>query len=84
MINVSTITINSYAVSSPNVATGKPDERKLVPVDDATDEDGKLRVQLWGRNIFNEYYWNSTFQADTAWRMAGRPATYGISVGWRL
>jgi len=46
-------------------------------------EDGKLRVQLWGRNIFNEYYWNSTFQADTAWRMAGRPATYGISVGWR-
>jgi len=46
-------------------------------------EDGKFRVQLWGRNIFNEYYWNSTFQADTAWRMAGRPATYGISLGWR-
>jgi len=46
-------------------------------------EDGKFRVQLRGRNIFNEYYWNSTFQADTAWRMAGRPATYGISLGWR-
>lgn len=46
-------------------------------------EDGKLRFQLWGRNILNEYYWNSTFQADTAWRMAGRPATYGVSVGWR-
>jgi hypothetical protein len=51
MINVSTITINSYAVSSPNVATGKPDERKLVPVDDATDEDGKLRVNSAGANI---------------------------------
>lgn len=46
-------------------------------------EDGKFRVQLWGRNVFDKYYWNSTFQADTAWRMAGRPATYGISVGWR-
>ncbi|WP_179043324.1 TonB-dependent receptor [Sphingobium lactosutens] len=46
-------------------------------------EDGKLRVQLWGRNVFNEYYWNTTFQADTAWRMAGRPATYGVTVGWR-
>jgi len=46
-------------------------------------EDGKFRVQLWGRNVFDKYYWNSTFQADTAWRMAGRPATYGISLGWR-
>jgi outer membrane receptor protein involved in Fe transport len=46
-------------------------------------EDGKLRLQLWGRNVFNKYYWNTTFQADTAWRMAGRPATYGISLGWR-
>ena len=46
-------------------------------------QDGKLRAQLWGRNVFNTYYWNSTFQADTVWRMAGKPATYGITVGWR-
>ncbi len=51
MINVSTITINAYAVSSPNVATGQSDERKLVPVEDATGEDGKLRVNSAGANI---------------------------------
>ena len=51
MINVSTITVNSHAVSSPNVATGKPDERKLVPVNDPTDEDGKLRVDSAGARI---------------------------------
>lgn len=45
--------------------------------------DGKLRLQLWGRNIFNSYYWHTTFQADTVWRMAGKPATYGITLGWR-
>ncbi len=45
--------------------------------------DRKLRLQLWGRNIFNSYYWHTTFQADSVWRMAGKPATYGISLGWR-
>lgn len=45
--------------------------------------DGKLRVQVWGHNVFNTYYWNSTFQADTVWKMAGRPATYGVTLGWR-
>ncbi|ALJ15429.1 TonB-dependent receptor [Sphingopyxis macrogoltabida] len=75
--------------SATNSTFGDPailriNARTLVDVRAGVEsEDGKLRVQLWGRNIFNEYYWNSTFQADTAWRMAGRPATYGISVGWR-
>ena len=46
-------------------------------------DDGKLRVQVWGHNVFNTYYWNSTFQADTVWKMAGRPATYGVTLGWR-
>lgn len=75
--------------SATNSTFGDPailriNARTLVDVRAGVEtEDGKLRVQLWGRNIFNEYYWNSTFQADTAWRMAGRPATYGVSVGWR-
>jgi len=45
--------------------------------------DGKLRVQVRGHNVFNTYYRNSTFQADTVWKMAGRPATYGVTLGWR-
>lgn len=52
MINVSTITINSYTVSSPNVVTGKADESKLVPVDDTAGKDGnKLHVNSAGANI---------------------------------
>ncbi|VVM57603.1 hypothetical protein PS662_01136 [Pseudomonas fluorescens] len=51
MINMNTITVNSYAVSSPNVATGQPDERKLVPVVDQTDENGKLHVDSAGARI---------------------------------
>lgn len=76
--------------SATNSTFGDPallriNERTLVDLRAGVEtEDGKLRVQIWGRNLFNSYYWNSTFQADTAWRMAGRPATYGISLGWRL
>ena len=76
--------------SATNSTFGDPallriNERTLVDLRAGVEtEDGKLRVQIWGRNVFNSYYWNSTFQADTAWRMAGRPATYGISLGWRL
>jgi hypothetical protein len=52
MINVSTITINSFAVSSPNVVTSKADESKLVPLDDTAGKDGKeLRVNSAGANI---------------------------------
>ena len=75
--------------SDTNSTFGDPailriNRRTLVDVRAGIEtEDGKLRLQAWGRNVFDQYYWNSTFQADTAWRMAGRPATYGISVGWR-
>ncbi|MHC8290844.1 hypothetical protein ACYZUD_29385 [Pseudomonas sp. XS1P51] len=51
MINVNTITINSHAVSSPSVVTGKSDESTLVPVEETLDQDGKLRVNSAGANI---------------------------------
>lgn len=75
--------------SSTNSTFGSPDvldigSRALFDVRAGVESsDGRLRAQLWGRNIFNSYYWNTTFQADTVWKMAGRPATYGITLGWR-
>jgi outer membrane receptor protein involved in Fe transport len=46
--------------------------------------DDKLRVWLWGKNVFNTYYWtNSVAAFDTISRYPGMPATYGISVGYR-
>jgi iron complex outermembrane recepter protein len=47
--------------------------------------DGKWNVKLWGKNIANTYYWNNTsYTADVITKLAGMPATYGISAGYRF
>ncbi|WP_068072429.1 TonB-dependent receptor [Novosphingobium lentum] len=39
------------------------------------------RVQLWGKNIFNKYYWTNVNRiSDTIVRVAGMPSTYGVTV----
>ncbi|MGA1853872.1 TonB-dependent receptor (plasmid) [Sphingobium sp. WTD-1] len=46
--------------------------------------DDRWRVTIWGKNVFNEYYWNNVVAAfDTIGRYAGKPATYGVSVAFR-
>jgi len=48
-------------------------------------EDGKWRVQLWGRNVFNKYYWIHVVKIqDTLSRVTGRPVTYGVTVSARF
>ncbi|PCG10412.1 TonB-dependent receptor [Sphingomonas ginsenosidimutans] len=84
-----TVGANANYNSATNSTFGDPailsiNARTLVDLRAGVEtEDGKLRAQLWGRNVFDKYYWNTTFQGDTAWRMAGRPATYGVTLGWR-
>lgn len=48
--------------------------------------DGRWRIQTFARNVGNVYYWNyvSTTSADVIARIAGQPATYGVSLGWRF
>lgn len=47
--------------------------------------DERWRLSVWGRNIFNKYYWNSANQSqDVFVRFTGRPATYGLAVSYRL
>jgi outer membrane receptor protein involved in Fe transport len=42
--------------------------------------DRRWRVDLWGRNMTNTYYWNTAFyQSDTTVRYTGMPATYGVT-----
>lgn len=44
-------------------------------------EHGSWRVQLWGHNIFNKYYWTSAAHVnDVLVRYAGMPATFGMTV----
>ncbi len=46
--------------------------------------DDSWRLTLWGKNVFNEYYWTNVVAAfDTIGRYAGMPATYGATVSFR-
>jgi outer membrane receptor protein involved in Fe transport len=46
--------------------------------------DHKWRMELWGKNVFNKYYWTNISSAtDTLSRYTGMPATYGVTVTFR-
>jgi outer membrane receptor protein involved in Fe transport len=48
------------------------------------DIDGKWRVQLYGRNVTDEYYWmNVGRPIDSVSRYAGMPATYGVTASFK-
>ncbi|MBI1252146.1 MAG: TonB-dependent receptor plug domain-containing protein [Alphaproteobacteria bacterium] len=48
-------------------------------------ENDQWRVQVWGRNVTDEYYWVSAVHVnDVIYRYAGMPATYGVTVSYRL
>jgi outer membrane receptor protein involved in Fe transport len=43
-------------------------------------ESGKWKVMVWGKNILDKYYWTNVVPAnDSAARLAGLPATFGVS-----
>ncbi|MEN2792204.1 TonB-dependent receptor [Sphingomonas oligophenolica] len=47
-------------------------------------DQGKYRVQIFGRNITNQYYWNNVSRSlDNVRRYAGMPATYGVQFSVR-
>jgi len=47
--------------------------------------DDRWRVSVWGKNVFDTYYWSNTIQAyDTIVRYAGMPAEYGVTVGFKF
>lgn len=44
------------------------------------DADDRWSFTIWGRNIFNEYYWTNQFVTqDVIVRYAAKPATYGAT-----
>lgn len=47
--------------------------------------DDHWRLTFWGKNIFNKYYWSNAIQAyDSVVRYSGRPAEYGVTVGFKM
>ena len=46
--------------------------------------DARYRVQVYGRNVLNTYYWTNVSRAgDSLSRLAGQPPTFGIQVSVR-
>ncbi|MBR9909997.1 MAG: TonB-dependent receptor [Gammaproteobacteria bacterium] len=46
--------------------------------------DAKWKVMLWGKNITDEYYYNAVIaSSENGARVAGRPQTYGITLGYK-
>jgi iron complex outermembrane receptor protein len=83
-----TITIPVSAINSTAPGVTNPFEIKGYAIVNMRAglnwDDGKWRAMLWGKNVFNNYYFtNSIYSFDTAYRLTGRPATYGISVFYR-
>ncbi|MEJ1962721.1 MAG: TonB-dependent receptor [Gammaproteobacteria bacterium] len=47
------------------------------------DSEGHWTATLWGRNVFNEYYWTAAYGSNgTFVRLNGMPATYGVSMSY--
>ena len=44
-------------------------------------QDGRYRIQLWGKNVANRFYWNNVSHPyDTVVRYVGMPVTYGVTL----
>lgn len=47
--------------------------------------DAAWKVMLWGKNLFNKYYWTSVIPSnDSQARFAGMPVTYGVTFGFKF
>jgi len=50
----------------------------------AATKDDHWRMSVWGKNIFDKYYWNNVnVSQDSIARYTGMPATFGITVNYR-
>ncbi|KZX52708.1 hypothetical protein A3711_07290 [Erythrobacter sp. HI00D59] len=47
-------------------------------------DDGRYRLEAWGRNITNESYLTMIGHADTLFSLTGMPATYGLTFRTRF
>jgi len=46
-------------------------------------QDDHWRIQIWGKNVTNTYYWNTAFyEFDPVVRYTGLPSTYGLTLSY--
>ena len=58
------------------------DAYTLVDLRAGVRSDNGWRLTFWGKNVTDEYYWNSAIRVqDTVVRVTGMPRTYGMTLG---
>jgi len=81
------LTMNSktYAVLG-NDPTSEIESYALLDLRAGVDtSDGRWRLQFWGKNVTNKYYWNNAIVVyDQRVRYAGQPLTYGVTASYRF
>ncbi len=75
---------SSFSAFGENAEFKLP-SRTLIDLRAGVEQDGgKWRIEIFGRNVTNEYYWiNVSRQTDMVTRLAGLPATYGVRASFR-
>ena len=72
---------NGYAAAAPGVT--QPfviDGYATVDARAGYDSGRGWRAMIWAKNLFNKYYWTNVISStDSAARIAGMPATYGVT-----
>jgi len=91
-----TVTYRSKAISSvgggSNPPNAVPQDFPLFGIDSYTlvnlragIESDHWRLEVWGKNVFDKYYWNTAYPAfDAIVRYTGMPATYGVTLGLKM
>ena len=84
-VNGQSNSIGVLTVSPVEAEDYKINARTLVDLNAGiATSDGRWRAGLWGKNVFNKYYWTNAIQAyDNIMRYAARPAEYGLTVSFR-
>ena len=63
----------------------KIDSYLLLDAQIGIESSAGWKAFLWGKNITNKYYWTNVVAGqDTIVRYAGRPATYGVTFGYKF
>jgi outer membrane receptor protein involved in Fe transport len=77
--------------SASNAAFGENSTFRLKPytlVDmrvGVGSQDDAVTVEIWGRNLFNTFYWtNVNYAVDSISRAPGMPSTYGVTLRSRF
>ncbi|KQX23550.1 MULTISPECIES: TonB-dependent receptor [unclassified Sphingomonas] len=86
----------SYRSSTSAVFTPPTPQPNLEPFDikdymlvdgqlGVEDADGRWKAFIWGKNIFNKYYWTNVIRvSEVIVRFPGMPATYGATVSFKF